>query len=206
MKYSRVNQSNAANAPHSRDQDQGLNLYMKTGKSQFARDGDERINEPLMRAYVDADLAGCTDTYKSTTGFAIMLYGGVISWMAKIQPTVALSTAEAETNAAVEAVKQLMHLRLLLRELGNEAVGEYPTKLYEDNNAAIQYAHGNENAKKAKHYQMKVHFLQEQKAIGIFDMVKVVTKEQLADTFTKPLAKDLFYQYRDWMGVVPGEE
>jgi len=41
-----------------------------------------------------------------------------VHWMSKLQSTVALSTAEAETNASVEALKQIMHFRLFMRELG----------------------------------------------------------------------------------------
>jgi hypothetical protein len=47
---------------------------------------------------------------------------------------VALSTAEAETNASVEAVKQIMHFRLFMREFGMGQDG--PSVVYEDNQAA----------------------------------------------------------------------
>ena len=62
--------------------------------------------------YADADLAGDIGSRKSTTGFVVVLAGGLVSWMSKLQSTVALSTAEAETNASVETVKQIMHFRL----------------------------------------------------------------------------------------------
>ena len=127
--------------------------------------------------YVDADLAGDLDTMKSTTGFAIILFGGIVCWMAKLQSTVALSTSEAETNAATEAVKQLMHMRLFLRELGMRQ--NHPTVVYEDNNATIAFTEGTGNKKKTKHYQMKVHFLQEQKEAGVYAMKRVETVVRL---------------------------
>ena len=68
--------------------------------------------------------------------------------MAKLQSTVALSTSEAETNAATEAVKQLMHMRLFLRELGMRQ--KYPTVVYEDNNATIAFSEGTGNKKENK--------------------------------------------------------
>jgi hypothetical protein len=55
---------------------------------------------------------------KSTTGCVVVLAGGtlgkggLVSWMSKLLLAVALSTAEAETNASVETVKQIMHFRL----------------------------------------------------------------------------------------------
>ena len=57
--------------------------------------------------YADADLAGNVGTRKSTTGFVVVLAGGIVSWMSKLQSTVGpLSTAEAETNASVEAASR----------------------------------------------------------------------------------------------------
>ena len=112
----------------------------------------------------------------------------------------ALSTAEAETIAATEAVKQVMHLRLFLCELGQEQVD--PSIVYEDNNAAISLAHGKEQSKRAKHYQLKVHFLNEQFKNGTFAFEKVGTKAQLlADALTKALSREGFNRYREWMGV-----
>ena len=155
-------------------------------------------------AYVDADLAGDQDTMRSTTGYVIMLYGGVISYSAKLQSTVALSTAEAETNAACEAVKQLCYVRLFLEELGINQ--EYPTTLYEDNNSVIAQVKGSENPKKTKHFMLKVHFLREKKEEGVYDMVRVNTDEQLADVYTKALPRAAFERCRAWMGVVAMDE
>ena len=120
-------------------------------------------------------------------------------WMSKLQSTVALSTAEAETNAGVEAVKQLLHMRLFLQELGFEQVE--PSVVYEDNNCAISLAHGSEQSKRARHNQMKVHFLNEKFEQGVFSYVKVGTKDQVADAFTKGLSRDDFQKFRAWMGV-----
>jgi hypothetical protein len=85
--------------------------------------------------YADADLAGDIGSRKSTTGFVVVLAGGLVSWMSKLQSTVALSTAEAETNASVEAVKQIMHFRLFMRELGMGQDG--PSVVFEDNQEAF---------------------------------------------------------------------
>ena len=164
----------------------------------------ERSESQKLVTYADADYAGDSESRKSTSGFAILLHGGVISWQSKLQSTVALSTAEAETMAGVDAVKQLMHLRLFLREIGLEQLG--PSYVYEDNQAAISLAQGKEQSQRSKHYQIKVHFISEQRKIGIFDYVKVGTKDQLADTFTKPLGRDEFVRFRSWMGVSPPPE
>jgi hypothetical protein len=185
-------------SPHRKSDGASMQVYLHSRKSSTATDdvtGDSRI----MGTYCDADLAGDEGTRKSTTGYCMLLSGGLICWSSKLQATVALSTAEAETIAATEAVKQVMHLRLFLRELGQEQIN--PSTVYEDNNAAISLAHGKEQSKRAKHYQLKVHFLNEQFKKGTFAYEKVTTKEQLADAFTKALPRDVFNRYRDWMGV-----
>ena len=75
--------------------------------------------------------------------------GGLICWSSKLQPTIALSTAEAETMAGLEAVKQLMHLGFFFKELGNEQ--HVPSVVFEDNIAAISIAHGKEQSRRSKH-------------------------------------------------------
>jgi hypothetical protein len=63
--------------------------------------------QPL-EGYTDSDWAGDQDTRRSTSGYVFNLGSAAISWSSKRQPTVALSTCEAEyvgqKNAAKEAI------------------------------------------------------------------------------------------------------
>ena len=176
----------------------GLETYLHSRKSKVAIE-DTTGDSSIMGSYADADLAGDIGTRKSTTGFCMVLNGGVINWSSKLQATVALSTAEAETIAGTEAVKQVMHLRLFLSELGQEQ--REPSVVYEDNMAAISLGHGCEQSKRSKHYALKVAFLNEKYKEGIFMYQKVASKLELADALTKALPRDDFCRFREWMGV-----
>ena len=69
-----------------------------------------------MCGFVDSDFAGDLDKRRFTSGYVFTLAGGAISWMSKLQDTVALSTTEVEYIATSHACKEAIWLRGLLRE------------------------------------------------------------------------------------------
>ena len=58
-------------------------------------------NNDFVFGFVDLDFVGDLDKRRSISGYVFTFAGGAISWMSKIQDTVALSTTEAEYIAAI---------------------------------------------------------------------------------------------------------
>ena len=65
----------------------------------------------VLEGFTDADLGGYSDSGKSTTGYVFTIGGTTISWMSRLQKSVALSTTEAEYMAIAEAAKELIWLK-----------------------------------------------------------------------------------------------
>ena len=75
-----------------------------------------RIN--TLNGYCDSDWAGDCDSRKSVSGYCFLLGFGVFSWISKKQPTVALSSTEAEYKAACFAACEAVWLRRILVDMG----------------------------------------------------------------------------------------
>ena len=110
-----------------------------------------------------APLAGQSDSdwdvKHSTTGYVFTLSKAAISWASAKQPTVALSSCEAEIMALSEASKEALGLRGLLDELGVLPAG--PTALATDNSAARDLAYNPEYHKRVKHIERRHFFVRE---------------------------------------------
>jgi hypothetical protein len=74
-----------------------------------------------LSGYSDADWGAHLDTRRSTTGYVFYLAGGPISWKSKLQPTVALSSTEAEYMALTAAAQEAMCLRGLAKDFSIDA-------------------------------------------------------------------------------------
>lgn len=90
--------------------------YLKGSRDRGITFGGEK--DLIIEGCSDPDWAGDKESRKSTSGFIFMLNGGPVSLCSKRQPTVALSSTEAEYIALTLAAKEATWMRLLLTELG----------------------------------------------------------------------------------------
>nr|XP_017221153.1 PREDICTED: uncharacterized mitochondrial protein AtMg00810-like [Daucus carota subsp. sativus] len=150
--------------------------------------------------YCDADYAGDHDTRRSTTGYMFMLGSGAVSWCSKRQPTVSLSTTEAEYRAAAMAAQESTWLIQLMQDLHQPVDAEIP--LLCDNQSAIRLAENPVFHARTKHVEVHYHFLREKVLQGEIAMRHVATHEQVADMFTKSLSPGKYEKFRCQLGVV----
>ena len=148
-----------------------------------------------LHAYCDSDWAGCPDTRRSTSGYVVMFGGAAVAWISKRQPTVALSSAEAEYVTACLAAQEIQWIRQLLSEISLPYKDE-PTVVYSDSQSAMHMA-SNPTSGRAKHMDIKYHFTKEAVERGVVSFKYVHTSEQAADGMTKGLAGPKTAEFRN---------
>ena len=170
-----------------------------------------------LTGYSDADWAGDHDTRRSTSGFVFNVGSGAISWQSKRQPTVALSTCEAEYMAQTQATKEAVWLKELLRELDCPAsrdpslalISHNNSDIYAlnaviihcDNQGAVALAKNPQFHARSKHIDIQYHYQREKIEDGTVELQYVPTENQIADGLTKALAKDKFMAFRKALGL-----
>ena len=129
--------------------------------------------------YCDADYAGDIDTRRSTTGYTFLLAGGAISWNSKKQPTVALSTSEAEHMAATHATKEEIWLQRFFKDIG--FLQDSPMTIYSDNQSCISLSRNPTFHARTKHVEIQHHFVREKIESGDINLVFCGTEDMVAD-------------------------
>ena len=85
--------------------------------------------------YSDADWADSSYDRRSTSGYVFSFGSSTVSWSSKKQPTVALSSTEAEYRGATMAACEIAWLCKLLQDLGHDV--SRAITLYCDNMRSI---------------------------------------------------------------------
>src|SRR5277367_6413321 len=139
-------------------------------------------------AFVDADYGGCKDTRRSTSGYVFLMAGGPVTWSSKRQTTVAISTVEAEYVAMSRCAQQMVWMHNWLSEVGVEY--SVPGLISGDSRGAIALTKNTKDHGKVKHIDIRHHYIRELLQSGAITIEQVPSAANLADLFTKPLARD----------------
>ena len=145
------------------------------------------VDDLQVICYADADLAGCTDDRKSTTGFIFTLAGGAISWKSYKQSLVASSTMEAEIVACYETGSHAKWLRNFIFGLKIVKSICRPLKLFFDNSSTVSFAKSTKNTGGATYIELKYFNLRGWVDNGDIEVVHIPTDKMLVDPLTKGL-------------------
>ena len=90
-----------------------------------------------LQGYADAD-GSMNEDRKAISGYAFMINGGAVSWSAKRQEIISLSTTESEYIAATYTAKEALWLRTLISQVFD--INLPPTTLFSNNQSVIALA------------------------------------------------------------------
>lgn len=160
-------------------------------------EGDD--NAPIIEAYSDADWGNDITDRRSLTGYVFRVYGSTTSWLTRKQPTVSLSSTEAELIALCVTVCYGIWLVRLLEDLGIKLEG--PVVYHEDNQSAIRVVEEEKDTGRLKHIDIKFRFVRDLIQRGLIKMRYIPTNLQPADIMTKGLPAKQFLQHRMALGM-----
>jgi hypothetical protein len=155
----------------------------------------------LVDGFSDSDWAGDRDDRRSCSGHIFRVFGGIVAFRSKKQPTTALSSCEAELIALTMAMKEALWLRGLLVELGIHQPTE-PVLIHEDNQGAKALANDAKFSDRTKHVDIKFFRVREEVKRNHIKVAYCHTSKMIADIFTKPLGKNVFQTIRNQLGML----
>ncbi|MBW0538229.1 hypothetical protein O181_077944 [Austropuccinia psidii MF-1] len=141
-------------------------------------------------AYSDADWGNCCITRQSVTGYLIKLFNNLVVWKTRKQPTVSLSSAEAEYKSLTDLGSELIWFKQFCKEVNifdeNNAI-----IVHEDNQGCIDTANSdsNTNARRMKHIDIQLHFIWEMIEDKKIKLVYTPSSNMLADFLTKSVSR-----------------
>jgi len=160
----------------------------------------ETNNQLQIHGYTDADLVGNVSDRRSTSGFMFYFGSGAVSWSSKKQPTVALSSTEAEYKGATIVACEVVWLQKLLLDLGQ--LMDAPIIIYCDNISSILLVNNPIYHARTKHIEVQYHFIREKVPAKKIDLIHVSIENQVADIFTKALGTDKLKRFRKMLGLL----
>ena len=156
--------------------------------------------------YVDADHAS-HESRRSIYSYVFMFAGGPIFWKNGFETRFSLSTAESEIRAVFalrEAIKHVLYLKKVFRSLlldniadkATIAMSTLPTAVYEDNMATIRFSLNPASQSTMKYLEVDILWIHDAIERKEFELLKIDTKQQLADIGTKFNTSEIFYYLR----------
>ena len=142
-------------------------------------------SEKILSGFVDASW-----NVTSVSGTILCWKGMMLKCFSKKQATTALSSAEAELVALVEAAKEAVYVGLLMESLlqglqPQQETGSYRLVFYSDSEAAVSISAMSGLLRRVRHLELRARFLQELVNSGRLKPEFIAGAENPADGLTK---------------------
>ncbi|GJX70448.1 retrovirus-related pol polyprotein from transposon TNT 1-94 [Tanacetum coccineum] len=158
----------------------------------------KQVDATLYRGMIGPLMYLTANTRRSTSGRAQFLGDKLVSWSSKKQKSTAISSTEAAYITLSGCCSQILWMRSQLTDYGFQ-FNKIP--LYCDNKSAIVLCCNNVQHSRAKHIDIRYHFIKEKVENVIMEQYFVRTEYQLANIFTKPLPRERFNFLIDMLGM-----
>ena len=128
-------------------------------------------------------------------GVVMMLAGAAIYYKTRLQPTVALSSTEAEFVNMTDAGKAALYLRFILEKLGIIQID--PTPICADNRGACLMAKAQKPTRRTCHVELKHFVILQWTDDEYIDFLETPTKNMTSDSLSKSTDRTKFYEHMD---------
>jgi hypothetical protein len=173
--------------------------YLKGTKDWWLVLGGQQ--EKIIR-YSDADGMSNEDRH-AISGYAFLIDGGAVSWSAKQQDIVALSTTEAKYVAATHTAKEALWLQSFIGELFGPKINSKPMTLLSDNQSAIALTKDSQFHAHSKHIDIRYHFIRWIMNNGKIALEYCPIDDMAADILTKALPSPKAKFFATILGLSP---
>src|SRR5258707_8350367 len=158
-----------------------------------------QVNGDLI-GFADSDWASDLNSWRLVSRYAFMFCGAIVSWLAKKQPTIALSSTEAKYMAMTHARKEAVFLEHLYGDVGIPI--SVPIFLLIDNQSTIALTENPIFHACSKHIKVHHHWVHEKIEDSTIKLDYIPMADQITDIFTKPLNSEKFRKFCNALGLV----
>ena len=158
----------------------------------------------VLEGYSDSNWISDADAIKATSGYVFTLAGAAVTWRSCKQTILTRSTMEAELVALDTATVEAEWLRELLMDLPPVEKPVPAILMYCDNQTVlIKVTSTKDNSKSSRHVKRRLKSVRKLKNSGVIAVNYIRSEKNLADPFTKGLARTAISVANMDMGLRP---
>jgi len=158
----------------------------------------------VLEGYSDSNWISDADAIKATSGYVFTLAGAAVTWRSCKQTILTRSTMEAELVALDTATVEAEWLRELLMDLPLVEKPVPAILMYCDNQTVlIKVTSTKDNSKPSRHVKRRLKSVRKLKNSGVIAVNYIHGEKNLADPFTKGLARTTISVANMDMGLRP---